>query len=237
MRKGELNAVLSDEEYDQIGGMLARIKGGKITNVETLDGFLTALVICPDLVMPSEYLPIVMSGASEADDLIFESVAEAERFHGLLMRHWNQINHEFRSGDIHMPLLLESADGIAHGNDWSNGFLEGTRLRHEIWAEVANDEERGGPFVPIWALAYEHAEDHSLRPYKTPVTPKQREDLIVGLIAGLKRLYDGFKNDRKSMKGGGLFSRSAGPKVGRNDPCPCGSGKKFKKCCGQTTFH
>lgn len=26
--------------------------------------------------------------------------------------------------------------------------------------------------------------------------------------------------------------RNAGPKVGRNDPCPCGSGKKFKKCCG-----
>ena len=23
------------------------------------------------------------------------------------------------------------------------------------------------------------------------------------------------------------------PKVGRNDPCPCGNGKKFKKCCGQ----
>ncbi|MCB9061102.1 MAG: YchJ family protein [Halobacteriovoraceae bacterium] len=27
------------------------------------------------------------------------------------------------------------------------------------------------------------------------------------------------------------FKRSQ-PKVGRNDPCPCGSGKKFKKCCG-----
>jgi preprotein translocase subunit SecA len=24
-----------------------------------------------------------------------------------------------------------------------------------------------------------------------------------------------------------------GPKVGRNDPCPCGSGKKFKQCCGK----
>ena len=23
-----------------------------------------------------------------------------------------------------------------------------------------------------------------------------------------------------------------GAKVGRNDPCPCGSGKKYKKCCG-----
>jgi preprotein translocase subunit SecA len=27
----------------------------------------------------------------------------------------------------------------------------------------------------------------------------------------------------------------ASTKVGRNDPCPCGSGKKFKKCCGKTT--
>ena len=25
---------------------------------------------------------------------------------------------------------------------------------------------------------------------------------------------------------------AASPKVGRNDPCPCGSGKKYKKCCG-----
>ncbi|MBI1901194.1 MAG: DUF1186 domain-containing protein [Planctomycetia bacterium] len=29
--------------------------------------------------------------------------------------------------------------------------------------------------------------------------------------------------------------RYAGPRVGRNDPCPCGSGKKFKKCCGSPT--
>ncbi len=32
-----------------------------------------------------------------------------------------------------------------------------------------------------------------------------------------------------------------GPKIGRNDLCPCGSGKKFKKCCGSDgtppTFH
>ncbi len=26
--------------------------------------------------------------------------------------------------------------------------------------------------------------------------------------------------------------RHEGPKIGRNDPCPCGSGKKYKKCCG-----
>ena len=29
--------------------------------------------------------------------------------------------------------------------------------------------------------------------------------------------------------------RTASQKVGRNDPCPCGSGKKYKKCCGAGT--
>ena len=35
--------------------------------------------------------------------------------------------------------------------------------------------------------------------------------------------------------GGGTASQTVangGPKVGRNDPCPCGSGKKYKKCHG-----
>jgi preprotein translocase subunit SecA len=29
--------------------------------------------------------------------------------------------------------------------------------------------------------------------------------------------------------------RRASDKIGRNDPCPCGSGKKYKKCCGAGT--
>ena len=29
--------------------------------------------------------------------------------------------------------------------------------------------------------------------------------------------------------------RRSADKVGRNDPCPCGSGKKYKKCCGRTS--
>jgi uncharacterized protein YecA (UPF0149 family) len=27
--------------------------------------------------------------------------------------------------------------------------------------------------------------------------------------------------------------KAGGKKIGRNDPCPCGSGKKYKKCCGR----
>jgi len=42
--------------------------------------------------------------------------------------------------------------------------------------------------------------------------------------------------DGKAEPGAGPAQRQAvvrqGPKIGRNDPCPCGSGKKYKKCCG-----
>lgn len=31
-----------------------------------------------------------------------------------------------------------------------------------------------------------------------------------------------------------LPTRREAPKVGRNEPCPCGSGKKFKACCGRS---
>ena len=35
----------------------------------------------------------------------------------------------------------------------------------------------------------------------------------------------------KAQKASGTIVK--GPKIGRNDPCPCGSGKKYKKCCGK----
>ena len=228
---------LTDEELDEIESVLARVQGGAITNAEALDGFLTALVICPELVMPSEYMEVITSGETEDDDLVFEDIAEAESFYGLLTRHWNVINDTFRSGYIYMPRLAEDDDGIAGGNDWANGFLKGTHLRISAWEKVANSDARGGPLVPIWALAYEHADDPSVRPFKDPIDPEKRDELLVAMIAGLKHLYDGFAEERKSGVGGTTTYRRSEPKIGRNAPCPCGSGKKFKNCCGRVTLH
>ena len=43
---------------------------------------------------------------------------------------------------------------------------------------------------------------------------------------------DGWKFDSGELVGEKPIVREE-PKVGRNDPCPCGSGKKYKKCCGK----
>ena len=51
-------------------------------------------------------------------------------------------------------------------------------------------------------------------------------------ISTFVREADGWKFEDGELVGE-TPTRRESPKVGRNDPCPCGSGKKYKKCCGK----
>ena len=62
------------------------------------------------------------------------------------------------------------------------------------------------------------------------VVPRREE---VQRVQVANPLQDGFEGQgKKTVKKISIVRREA-PKVGRNDPCPCGSGKKYKNCCGQ----
>jgi len=43
--------------------------------------------------------------------------------------------------------------------------------------------------------------------------------------------WSGYKEEEDDLTSEKEEPFHAGTKIGRNDPCPCGSGKKFKKCC------
>jgi len=110
-------------------------------------------------------------------------------------------------------------------------------MRHDGWLELVNDEEQGGCMVPIFMLHYEHDTDPKMRP--KPISPEQREDVIVRMAAGLLRAYKYFRSEREAHAGA-AFRRAPkhdASKVGRNEPRPCGSGKKYKKCCGGATVN
>ena len=66
----------------------------------------------------------------------------------------------------------------------------------------------------------------------------QAEELGKELVTGLFPITK--KNEQAKLENKGKvvpYKRDA-PKVGRNDPCPCGSGKKYKKCClNKTSAH
>jgi uncharacterized protein len=121
-----LSMELSDANIDELNAFLGRVKGGAIPNAEALDGFFAALACCPDLVMPSEYLRVIQSGATSDGDMVFEHIDEARRFTELTSRQWNHVNQQLDREEVYLPLLLEDGEGDVRGTDWANGFIQGT---------------------------------------------------------------------------------------------------------------
>jgi uncharacterized protein len=233
---------LTEPECDRLSALLTRLPHSEAMNLETLDGFFAALHCSPEPVAPSEYLPMVWGGhfsVEEAEEA-FASQAEAEEFLELLLHHWNAIGHTLACDEeMLLPLLLMDAAGNVRGKDWAKGFICGMRLRPESWNEIIHDNARGGSLVPIWMLAHEDDPDPKLR--SPPIAPEKREEILVYLAAGVARVYRDLAPVRHAYARALLEQsthRRDTPKIGRNDPCPCGSGKKYKRCCGRTpTFH
>jgi uncharacterized protein len=231
-----LNQPPSDTEYARIAVVLGRSK--RAMNLEMLDGFFAALICSPDMVPPSEYLRAIWGGNLGGDEG-WRDDQELQEFLNLIMRHWNHVVGTLNAGEVFLPLLLEDDSGVARANDWARGFVRGMALRRDDWSDLLDDEEHGGLLVPIFALAHEHDRDPQLRPYKEEMNAERREQLIVGVAASVPAIYRYFGADRRhsTLAGQGTTQRRSGAKVGRNDPCPCGSGRKYKKCCGAVTVH
>jgi uncharacterized protein len=137
-----------------------------------------------------------------------------------------------RNGPVNETLL--SIMKFVVTNKLRCGFLRGMEFNKGKWAALLDDEDNGGLIVPIFALANEQNPDPKLRPYKQPIAAEDRENLIVGAVAGVTGIFRNFEAQR--LVENHLFEntttvRRTSPKIGRIDPCPCGSGKKFKLCC------
>jgi uncharacterized protein len=217
---------LTQAELDRLQELLDDCSGGTSMNIEELDGFFAALIAGPEVVMPSEYLPEVLGGAQARE---FKSLEEANEVLSLLMRHWNTIARTLHQGAVYIPVLWEAEDGTCRGNDWARGFLQGVDMRREGWSELMNDKRHDGTLLPMFMLRYENDEDPQLRPQS--ISPELRETLIVHMAASLIHAYEYFRTPRQSDAVQQKTKRAAKGQTSRNDPCPCGSGKKYKHCC------
>ncbi len=123
-------------------------------------------------------------------------------------------------------------DGVT-GRAWARGYMRGTRLAPTGWSGIFyDDHETLALSIPIAA-----GEIDADWP-KEPLTAEKSDELLRNMRAGAVRAYRYFKDDRlasaqvAAQRAPPEPYERAGPKVGRNDPCPCGSGKKYKRCCG-----
>ncbi len=218
---------LSEAELEQLANLLNDLHEDAM-NLEMLDGFFAALICCPELVPPNEYLPHIFGA-----DFSFSNVEQANEIIGLMMRHWNAIASDLLRtldfDDIYLPVLLQDEDGTAHANDWANGFMYGVGLRPQSWKELIANEENFALMLPIMILHHEHDPDPTTR--SPELTPEKREKILTSMIANLTHIYRHFEPHRKAQSVALMPIRRETVKVGRNDPCPCGSGRKFKHCC------
>ena len=223
---------LTDAEFDRLADFLEECEGGMAMNLEELDGMFSALIAGPELVPPSEYLPEIFGGEMSE----FSSIEQANEILGLILRHWNGIAETLNKGDVHCPFLLEDENGLAPANEWAHGFMLGVTMRSQGWAEALDDTVDGGWLLPAMILDHEHDEDPELR--SPPISPEQRSDLIAHMAAGIVLAYRHFRPQRERPPMSPRTSTQRSPaKAGRNDPCPCGSGKKYKRCCGGPLIH
>jgi uncharacterized protein len=114
-----------------------------------LDGFLTGVVVGPELIMPSEWLPVIWGGAEPA----FETQEEMRTVLGTIMGRYNEIAACFnRDPDEFGPIFWEGPEGEVIASDWAGGFLDAVALRPEAWIPLMEDDRAGILLAPLFLL-------------------------------------------------------------------------------------
>ncbi|MFZ1109122.1 MAG: UPF0149 family protein [Rhodomicrobium sp.] len=212
---------LTGHEIDWLSGFLeSRQAPETAMPFETLDGFFTALVIGPELVMPSGYLPEIW-GTEDGSGPVWDSMEQLQYFMDLLTKHWNAIAARRNADAPHLP-QIDHFGGLL-GQGWAQGFVAGMNLCADAWDALMENEEEGDIALQVLALAMD---DSTLLPDDTRAAIAEELPDIVRTIAAYWR-------NPPALPARKLPFRSS--KIGRNEPCPCGSGKKYKKCCGASS--
>ncbi|MGB5496178.1 MAG: UPF0149 family protein [Sedimenticolaceae bacterium] len=200
-----------------------------ILDISELDGFLTAVVSGPVTVLPSQWIPQVWGDFEP----VWEREQDVQKVMTLLMRHMNAIAVMLmEQPEDFEPIFLERQfEGKTHTivDEWCEGYMRGVALAADQW-EL---DERDMPelLAPIMAFQGEQVlqthdlyDDEEVRVLQQTIPDRIRRIHLYWLSK---------RTPSESRVPPSPTTIVGTPKVGRNDPCPCGSGKKYKKCCLQ----
>jgi uncharacterized protein len=196
--------------------------------LSALDGFMTAVLLCPQPLMPSQWMPLVWDPEEGARAPAYADLKQAQRVLELMMRYYNGVAEGLAAGTfIALMYEMETNDGerFLDAISWSGGFMLGLNAFADAWGDLIERQEL---FAPMRQLGTEEGVEALYRKKDPIAALRDAYAVIPAAVLKLYALTRGVPPERK---------RREGPKVGRNDPCPCGSGKKYKKCCGGEALH
>ncbi|WP_130833857.1 YecA/YgfB family protein [[Erwinia] mediterraneensis] len=215
---------LTEKELEWLEETLIKYgNDNSVVDVAELDGMLTALLSGPTQVEPSEWLVALWGGQQHIPK--WASERERDRFINLTFQHMNDIAD--RLSDY--PDQFEPVFGIRElegqeftvVEEWCFGYMRGVALSD--WSALPADVQ---PALEAIAL---HGKEENFAALDQ-LSPEAFEESIEAIRPAALQLYD-YWSAQPQVVPQPQQPVIAEPKTGRNDPCPCGSGKKFKQCC------
>ena len=191
-----------------------------------LDGYLAGIAVSPTWIRPSEWMPMIWG------DTPFESEEQANWAMAAVMARFNEIN-QFARGEREQPPAFyfdPGPDGEPSVRGWAIGFLKAMSLRAQAWSPLAHHETAHTLLAPMFA----YMDDANGDPGMTfsDVSAEEQDAYLATIMPDLIQAIYVFWDQNEPSEPVELPAPPRRRKVGRNEPCPCGSGRKAKRCCG-----
>jgi len=205
--------------------------------VAYLDGFITAAAAGPSWDSFSEFMSIAFGKEPPA----FKDEKEAEAVISALLRRHNELTLVFDEAPTTFQPDIRMVE--AEVDAWCTGFARAMTLAREEWEAAIKDREKAVLVKPVLCFARASPNEQRAIDRQEGMTADEKVRLI-GQIPQCVALLGEHFHDMRATGAVKNVSTAAQPspantnepprhrKVGRNEPCPCGSGKKRKNCCG-----
>ena len=212
----------------RLDGALADLPLEEPMLLTELDGFLTGVLLCPESIASAEWMTVVW-GPDDADVPPFDDPLDVRWFADAVTARLGEIARDLARGKPQPIFDVDERTGDILWEEWIAGFEDAMALRPDAWAALIDGDDRDAAeaFSSLSLLIAVARDESALDSIEINAlqdrAPADLIDIVLRLHAAQKR-------------------RGAAPptapgdarptKVGRNDPCRCGSGKKSKRCCG-----
>jgi uncharacterized protein len=161
-----------------------------------LDGYLAAIIVGPEFIMPSEWLPVIW----REEEPKFESTAHAEMIIGLIMGRYNEIITGFNSDPEEFePIFWRRPTGEVIVMDWAAGFLDAIEARSAAWGPLFGHNKAKLLLEPLLILGDDGELDDERDPDdRWKEFHASRSDAIPNCVIGIHKFWKDYMDRRKA---------------------------------------
>ena len=240
----ELSLPLSDHEIEELDQALAALPEERDSfDVAMLEGYLVGVLLQPRAALPSQWLPPVFA-APDGEPMIPGDDAHVQRVIELVTRRYGTLAAHIHAREPFDPIVydVQAEDGVPLSRkqelaalwSWAAGFVAAMLAFPALFEQADENDDLSETLVHILrhlpldpdddgedATAMREEREHIDREH-----PLDDLDLAIETVVNAVMDIADITRPREPVV-------RAQPKVGRNDPCPCGSRRKFKQCHGR----